>query len=146
MYIAQIGAAGELIVIDVVIDASGSWSSSTSMSRSDDTATPHLPNSPAASAGVGVVAVQRRHVERHRQPRLAVVEQVAEALVRLLRGAEAREHAHRPRLPAIARRVDATRVRILARRSHRARIDARVAGVVHALDRPARCRHEGAVA
>ncbi len=49
MYMAQIAAAGELIVIDVVTPASGMPSSSASMSASDETATPHLPNSPAAS-------------------------------------------------------------------------------------------------
>ena len=49
MYIAQIGAAGELIVIDVETRSSGSPPSSTSMSASDETATPHVPNSPSAS-------------------------------------------------------------------------------------------------
>ena len=60
---------------------------------------------------VGVVAHQRRHVERRREPGLAVVEQVAEALVGLLGGAEARELAHRPQPPAVHRRVDAARER-----------------------------------
>ena len=60
---------------------------------------------------VGVVAHQARHVEGGREPRLAVLEQVAEALVRLLGGAEARELPHRPQLPAVHRRVDAARVR-----------------------------------
>ena len=63
---------------------------------------------------VGVVAHQRRHVERGREPRLAVLEQVAEALVRLLRGAEARELAHRPELAAVHRRIDAARERMHA--------------------------------
>ena len=49
MYIAQMGAAGELIVIDVVISPIGSPSSSTSISASDVTLTPHRPNSPAAA-------------------------------------------------------------------------------------------------
>ena len=49
MYIAQIGAAGELIVIEVLTRSSGSPDSSSSMSASDDTATPHVPNSPSAS-------------------------------------------------------------------------------------------------
>jgi hypothetical protein len=44
-----------------------------------------------------------------------MVEQVAEALVGLLGGAEARELAHRPQAPAIHRRVDAARERIAAR-------------------------------
>ena len=58
---------------------------------------------------VRVVAHQRRHVERGREPCLAVLEQVAEALVRLRRGAEARELAHRPELAAVHRGIDAAR-------------------------------------
>ena len=64
---------------------------------------------------VRVVAHQRRHVERRREPGLAVLEQVAEALVRLLRRAEARELAHRPELAAVHRGVDAARERIHTR-------------------------------
>ena len=60
---------------------------------------------------VGVVAHQRRHVERGREPRLAVVEQVPEPLVRLDGGAEACELAHRPELAAVHRRIDAARER-----------------------------------
>jgi hypothetical protein len=64
---------------------------------------------------VRVVPHQARHVERRRQAGLSVVEQVAKALVRLLRGAEARELAHRPEPPAVHRRVDAAREGVLAR-------------------------------
>jgi hypothetical protein len=60
---------------------------------------------------VRVVAHQRRHVERGREPGLPVVEQVAEALVRLHGGAEAGELPHRPELAAVHRRVDAARER-----------------------------------
>ena len=63
---------------------------------------------------VGVVAHQRRHVEGRREAGLAVLEQVAEALVRLLGRAEAGELAHRPELPAVHRRVDAARERVHA--------------------------------
>ena len=49
MYIAQIGAAGELIVIDVEIRSSGRPDSRTSMSARLETATPQVPNSPSAS-------------------------------------------------------------------------------------------------
>jgi hypothetical protein len=49
MYIAQIGAAGELIVIDVETLSSGSPASRTSMSARLETPTPHVPNSPSAS-------------------------------------------------------------------------------------------------
>ena len=54
---------------------------------------------------VGVEAHQRRHVEGRGQPRLAVIEQVAEALVGLLDGAEAGELAHRPEPAAVHRRI-----------------------------------------
>ena len=64
---------------------------------------------------VRVVAHQRRHVERGRQTRLPVVEQVMEALVRLLGRAEAGELPHRPEPSAVHRRVDAARERIRAR-------------------------------
>ena len=59
---------------------------------------------------VGVVAHQRGHVERGREAGLPVVEQVVEALVGLLAGAEAGELAHRPQPPAVHRGVDAARV------------------------------------
>jgi hypothetical protein len=42
-------AAGELIVMDVVISARGIPSSRVSISAKEETATPHLPNSPSAS-------------------------------------------------------------------------------------------------
>ena len=48
-YIAQMIAAGELIVIEVLIWSSGRPSSRISMSASEEIATPHLPNSPSTS-------------------------------------------------------------------------------------------------
>ena len=71
---------------------------------------------------VGVVAHQRRHVERGRKPRLAVVEQVAEALVGLLGGAEAGELAHRPQPAAVHRGVDAAREGVAARQADLRRV------------------------
>jgi hypothetical protein len=71
---------------------------------------------------VGVVAHQRRHVERRRQARLAVVEQIAEALVGLLGRAEPGELAHRPQPAAIHRRIDPARERITARQPDLARL------------------------
>ena len=53
---------------------------------------------------VRVVAHQGRHVERGREAGLPVVEQVAEALVGLLGGAEAGELAHRPQPAPVHRR------------------------------------------
>ena len=61
---------------------------------------------------VGVVAHQRRHVEGGREAGLPVLEQVAEARVRLLGRAEAGELPHRPEPAAVHRRVDAARERI----------------------------------
>ncbi len=63
---------------------------------------------------VGVVAHERGHVEGGGQPGLAVLEQVAEALVGLLAGAEAGELAHGPQPPAVHGGVDAARVGELA--------------------------------
>src|SRR3954470_6092810 len=48
-YIAKIIAAGELIVIDVVISPTEMPSNSVSMSASDVTLTPHFPTSPSES-------------------------------------------------------------------------------------------------
>ena len=63
---------------------------------------------------VGVVAHQRRHVEGGAQPGLAVIEQVAEPLVGLLRRPEPRELPHRPQPAAVHARVHPARERILA--------------------------------
>jgi hypothetical protein len=49
MYIAQIGAAGELIVIEVETRSSGRSARRTSISARLLTPTPHVPNSPSAS-------------------------------------------------------------------------------------------------
>ena len=63
---------------------------------------------------VGVVAHQRRHVEVGRQSGLALGDQVLEALVRVLGGAEAGDLAHRPQPAPIHRRVRSARERVLA--------------------------------
>ena len=52
-YIAKIIAAGELIVIDVVMSPSAMPSNSVSMSASDVTLTPHFPTSPSDSSWSG---------------------------------------------------------------------------------------------
>ena len=64
---------------------------------------------------VGVVAHERRHVEGRREPGLPLLEQELEALVRVLRRAEAGELAHGPELAAVHARVGAARERVLAR-------------------------------
>ncbi len=47
-YIAQIIGAGLEMVIEVLTSSTGMPSNSTSMSASDETATPQVPNSPSA--------------------------------------------------------------------------------------------------
>ena len=49
MYMAQSTAAGAFMVIEVVTSPRGMPSNSTSISASDETATPPFPNSPVAS-------------------------------------------------------------------------------------------------
>ena len=71
------------------------------MSASESIATPVRPTSPARARVVGVVAELRRQVERDREARLPLLEQVAVALVRLLRRREARVLPHRPRPAAV---------------------------------------------
>ena len=70
----------------------------------------------AERAGVvRVVAHERGHVERGGETGLAVVEEIAEARVRLLRRAETRELPHRPEPAPVHGRVHAARERELAR-------------------------------
>ena len=107
-------AAGALIVIETVTSSSGIPPNSVSMSETVSTATPSRPDLAQRARMVGVMAHQRRHVERGREAGLAVLEQVVEALVGLRGGAEARELAHRPQPAAVHRRVDPARERILA--------------------------------
>src|SRR5207248_4247151 len=64
--------------------------------------------------GVRIVPHLRRQVEGDRQPRLALLEQEAVALVRLRRRAEAGVLAHRPQPRAVHRLVHAAREGILA--------------------------------
>ena len=71
---------------------------------------------PGAARVVRVVAQLRGEVERDRKARLAALEQVAEARVRLLGRAEAGVLADRPRPSAVHVRVRPARERELARR------------------------------
>ena len=65
---------------------------------------------------VGVEAALRRQVERDRQARPALVQQVAVATVGLLGGTEARILAERPQLAAVSAREVAAGERICPRR------------------------------
>src|ERR1035437_7477828 len=86
----------------------------------------------------------RGQVERDRQPRLTLLEQVAVAAVRFLRAAEACVLAHRPQPSAIHRRLHAARKRILARKAqlvHKIEV-VQVFGIVRPLDFDSRAGDE----
>src|SRR5207245_8542853 len=71
---------------------------------------------------VRIAAHERRHVVGDRESGLALLEEEVEPLVRVLRRAEAGELAHRPQPSAIAGRLTAARVGILARQTDRVRV------------------------
>ena len=90
---------------------------------------------------VRVVAHQRRHVERRRETRLPVLDQVTEAGVRLGGGAVARKLTHRPGPAPVHRLVDAARERELARVAEVALVvELEVLGRVERFDLDARDR------
>jgi hypothetical protein len=72
-----------------------------SMSAIESIATPVRPDLSLRARVVGVVPELRRQVERDAQPGLPALEQVAEALVRLLGRAEAGVLPNRPRPAAV---------------------------------------------
>ena len=76
MNIAQIAAAGPLIVIETVTSSSGTPSSRISMSAQRGHPDAALAELAGGDRFVGVVAHQRRQVEGHAQASLAVGEQV----------------------------------------------------------------------
>ena len=139
-------AAGALIVIETVTSPRSIPPNSVChvLQRVDRDAL--APDLAERARMVGVVAHQRRHVERRREAGLAVVDQVAEALVRLLGGAEAGELPHRPQPAAVHRLVHAARERVLAR-AGRSRSGVRQVGRrVERLDRLPRERRERVLA
>ena len=96
MYMAQIMAAGELMVIDVLI-------SPDRQAVEQDLHVGQAADRHAAGAELAgglrlvvVVAVQGRHVVGDREAGAAGRDQLLEAVVGVLGGAEAGEHAHRP--------------------------------------------------
>src|SRR5439155_12168264 len=66
---------------------------------------------------IRIVPVKGGHVKRDAQPCLTMFEKIMEPLVSVLRGTESGEHPHRPGTPAIHCRIDATQVRIFARKA-----------------------------
>jgi hypothetical protein len=64
---------------------------------------------------IGVVAHERREIERRGEPGLPMLEQELEARVGVCRAAEPGELPHGPQLPAIPRGVNAARERIRPR-------------------------------
>src|SRR5437016_7038081 len=63
---------------------------------------------------IGVVAHERWQVERHREAGLALRQQIAEARISILGGAEAGKLAHGPQSATIHRGVYTARIRGLA--------------------------------
>ncbi len=113
-YMASMGAAAELIVMDVEtlpeIDAR-EQRLHVVLGVDGDTGPPDLSLRPGV---VGVTAQQRRHVERGRQPVTAGTEQLLEAAVRVRGRAEPRELTHRPQAGAVHGGVGPSRVGVLA--------------------------------
>src|SRR5256885_12228117 len=71
---------------------------------------------------IGVVAHQRREVERDRQPGLAVLEQELVPLIGVFRRPEAGELPHGPQAAAVHRRVNPAREWVLPRRAELTRV------------------------
>ena len=90
-----------------------------------------LPHLAARHRMVGVVAHQGRHVEGRAQAGHAVLQQVFEPLVGVLRRSESGELAHGPQAPPVHARLRSPRVRELPRKPQVALVllDVRVAGV-----------------
>ena len=66
---------------------------------------------------ISIIAIERRHIEGSREPRLPLLEQIFEASIGIFSSAKSGEHAHRPRLGAIHRGLDRSCVGILPRQS-----------------------------
>ena len=84
------------------------------MSSIVSTATPSRPTSPRLSGASESWPISVGMSNAVESPVWPLLEQIAEALIRLDRGPEPGELAHRPQPPAIHRRVDAARERIRA--------------------------------
>jgi hypothetical protein len=93
---------------------------------------------------IGIAAHERRKVEGHRQSGPPCRNQILVSLIGFLGCAEAGKLPHRPELAAVARRVNATRIRELSGIGEIAVVVERrdVGGGVKALDRPAGNRGE----
>ena len=105
------------------------------MSSSVSIATPSRPTSPRLRGLSESWPIRLGMSKAVREPGLAVVEQVVEALVGLLGGAEAGELPHRPQAAAVHRRVDAAGERKLARVADLLVVRADVLRPVERLDR-----------
>ena len=126
-----------LIVIDVETSPSGMPSNRVSMSARLEIGHADPADLAFGLGRVRVVAHLGRQVEGDREAGLALLEQVAEALVGLLGGGEAGVLAHRPEAAAVHRRLDAAGERVLARAARGPRSSsrpARSAGGVEVVD------------
>ena len=105
--IAKITAAGELIVIDVVIDAE--IDPGVEILHVGQRVDRHPTPTDLAQRHriIRVDAQQRRHVERRRQPVTTRLDDLLEPPVRVVRRPEPGEHPHRPQLRPVHRRIRA---------------------------------------
>ena len=139
-YIAKIIAAGELIVIDVVMSGERDVGKERLHVGERDHRHAALPHLAERERVVRVAAHQRRQVEGDAQTGAARLEQLPVALVRGFRRPEPGKLAHRPELAPVAAAVDAARVRKRARIAEVAVVVERrhVAGPVDPLHRTQR--------
>ena len=118
MNIAQIMAAGPLMVMDVVTCSMGMSSKRTSMSARDETATPPLSELADGHGVVVVIAHEGGHVEGSAEARLTLAKEELESSVSLLSGPEAGKHAHCPEPSPVSGGMYAAQERVLAGHTH----------------------------
>ena len=114
-YMQKIGTAGPQIVIEVVTSPRSMPANSTSMSAARVDRDPAVADLAERPRVVGVPTHQGRHVERRRTARRRRGQDHPVALVGLPRVAEAGELPDRPRLAAVAGRIQAAGERVLPR-------------------------------
>ena len=115
MYIASKPPPGALMVIEVETLSSGNLVEQLLHVANGRDRNAHLAHLALRDRIVRIVPDLSRQVERDAQPRLTLLQQIAIALIGLLRRGEPRILTHRPEARTIHRRLDSARVRIFAR-------------------------------
>ena len=104
-YMAKHMAAGELIVIDVVVAPRSMPAKRSSASARVSTATPHRPTSPSRQGSSESRPIRVGRSKATDSPSPPGPQELAEADVGVLGRAEPGEHPHGPQLRAVHRRV-----------------------------------------